>query len=167
MPVKPFSRFLSFLFRIGEVAFAAVVAGVVGHYLREWSDCHGCEKGRYIYTEVIAALSLFFGVILLIPFTSSVVAWHLDLLLSLAWFAAFGLLVDALGDIGNCGSPWDWSGLASNTDDCSRWKAAEAFSFLSAIFWLASAILGIYYIWSVGGSGRTSQRRYWYGRYDV
>ena len=53
-----------------------VVAGIVGHYLHEWSDCDGCEKGRYIYTEVIAALSLFFGIILLVPFTSSVVAWH-------------------------------------------------------------------------------------------
>lgn len=160
-----FTRFLSFLFRVGEVAFAAVVAGVVGYYLHLWHDCDDCSKARYIYTEVIAAFSLFFGIILLIPFTSSVVAWHLDLVLSLTWFAAFGLLVDALGSV-PCGSPWDWSGLA-NSDDCSRWKAAEAFSFLSAIFWLASAVLGIYFIWAVGGSGRTAHRRYWYGRYDV
>jgi len=159
-----FPRFLSFLFRVGEVAFAAVAAGIVGHYLHLWGDCDGCPKGRYIYTEVIAVLSLFFGIILLIPFTSSIIAWHLDIILSLAWFTAFGLLVDALGSLGSCGSAWDWSGLA-NSDDCSRWKAAEAFSFLSAIFWLASAVLGIYYIWHVGG--RTAKRRYWYGRHDV
>jgi len=161
MPIFP--RLLSFVFRVGEVAFAAVVAGVVGHYLHRWSDCDDCSKARYIYTEVIAALSLFFGIILLIPFTSSIVAWHLDLILSLTWFAAFGLLVKALGSL-PCGSAWDWSGLV-NSDECSRLKAAEAFSFLSAIFWLASAVLGIYFIWSV--RGKTTKRRYWYGRYDV
>jgi occludin/MAL family lipid-associated protein len=71
--------------------------------------------------------------------TLSDLAHLVDLILSLTWFAAFGLLVHALDSL-PCGSPWDWSGLA-HSDDCSRLKAAEAFSFLSAIFWLASAVL--------------------------
>jgi Membrane-associating domain len=64
-----------------------------------------------------------------------------DIIISLAWFAAFGVLVDALGDLSaSCGGLWHWSNLTAN-NDCSRWKAAEAFSFLSACFWLASGLL--------------------------
>lgn len=62
-----------------------------------------------------------------------------DIILSLAWFASFGLLVNALNDI-NCGGAFSWGGITHN-DICGRWRAAEAFSFLSAIIWLVSGIL--------------------------
>jgi hypothetical protein len=61
-----------------------------------------------------------------------------DILISFAWFAAFGILVDYLHDL-PCGSIWSWR--FRGDDFCGRWKAAEAFSFLSAIIWLVSAIV--------------------------
>lgn len=62
-----------------------------------------------------------------------------DIILSLAWFAAFGILVDAIHKL-NCGSIWHWNNFLSG-DTCGRWKAAEAFAFISAIVWLASGIV--------------------------
>lgn len=62
-----------------------------------------------------------------------------DIILSLAWFAAFGILVDAIHKL-NCGSIWHWDGFLSG-DTCGRWKAAEAFAFISAFVWLVSGIV--------------------------
>lgn len=62
-----------------------------------------------------------------------------DIILSLAWFAAFGILVDAIHKL-NCGSIWHWNGFLSG-DTCGRWKAAEAFAFISAFVWLVSGIV--------------------------
>lgn len=65
----------------------------------------------------------------------------MDILLSFAWFAAFGILVNAIQRL-DCGNIWYWGDFAITNDDfCGRWKAAEAFSFLSAIVWLASAFV--------------------------
>jgi hypothetical protein len=61
-----------------------------------------------------------------------------DILISFAWFAAFGVLVDTIRHL-PCGSIWSWHFRGDQT--CGRWKAAEAFSFLSAIVWLVSAIV--------------------------
>lgn len=65
-----------------------------------------------------------------------------DLLLSFAWFAAFGVLVDVLKKM-DCGRPFDW-GHITDGGVCSRWKAVEAFSFVSAILWLVSTIVVCY-----------------------
>ena len=62
-----------------------------------------------------------------------------DIILSLAWFAAFGILVDAIHKL-NCGSIWHWNNFLSG-DTCGRWKAAEAFAFISAFVWLVSGIV--------------------------
>ena len=62
----------------------------------------------------------------------------MDILISFAWFAAFGVLVDTIRHL-PCGSIWSWHFRGDQT--CGRWKAAEAFSFLSAIVWLVSAIV--------------------------
>ena len=65
--------------------------------------------------------------------------WNtVDALISFAWFAAFGILVDAIHNL-PCGSIWTW--YFSGDSVCARWKAAEAFSFLSAIVWLVSALV--------------------------
>ncbi|QKX63554.1 uncharacterized protein TRUGW13939_10725 [Talaromyces rugulosus] len=160
MPV--ISRLFSVVLRIAELAFAAVVAGIIGHYLHLQANGDGDPwKGREIYTEVIAALSLLLGLLWLIPTAHTFFIWPLDVVISLCWFAAFGLLVDAVDD-SSCGSVFDWGGLFHD-NFCSRWKAAEAFSFLSAIIWLVSGVLGIYFVWRVD----RSRSGYVYGRYNV
>jgi hypothetical protein len=62
-----------------------------------------------------------------------------DVLISFAWFAAFGILVNAIQQL-PCGSIWHWNGFLHDSV-CGRWKAAEAMSFVSAILWLVSALV--------------------------
>ncbi|KAL2868493.1 MARVEL domain-containing protein [Aspergillus lucknowensis] len=145
MPVV--SRLVSIVLRIAEIAFGAVVAGIIGWFLHKFSDLDVWPEPRWIYTEVVAGISILFGIIWLIPFSSSFFTWPLDFLISMAWFAAFGVQVDANKKL-NCGSIWHWGSI---TDDsyCGRWKAAQAFSFLSAIIWIVSALVGIWFTFRV------------------
>ncbi|KAF3480109.1 uncharacterized protein GIQ15_05456 [Arthroderma uncinatum] len=166
------SRLISPFFRVGEIIFAAVVAGIIGSYLHSfhrWQHVRRFPQSRWIYTEVIAGLSMLFGLLWLIPFSWSFWAWPLDLILSLAWFASFGLQVNSLGSR-NCGTAFQWTGFTSG-NPCGRWRAAEAFSFLSACFWMASALLGVWFTCrkrneSVAGDG-VDGRRKWYRRHAV
>ncbi|KAJ5191279.1 uncharacterized protein N7498_010264 [Penicillium cinerascens] len=156
MPV--ISRLFSIPLRIAEIAFAAVVAGIIGHYLASFNQIDPWPQARWIYTEVIAGVSILFALIWLIPFSSGFFSWPLDILLSFAWFAAFGILVNAIDQL-PCGSIWSW-GFRGNSL-CSRWKAAEAFSFLSAIVWLVSALVGIWFTCRKRGEANAGSGRRW------
>lgn len=86
-------RIVSIILRAGELAFAAIVAGVNGDYLHK-TNGSAWSMGRFIYTEVVAALSIFFALIWLFPFSGTFIHWPMDLVLSACWWASFGLLVN-------------------------------------------------------------------------
>ncbi|KAF9894555.1 hypothetical protein FE257_006440 [Aspergillus nanangensis] len=155
MPV--ISRLVSIVLRVVEIVCAAIVAGIVGYYLHSIDHVDAWPKARWIYTEVIAAFSIVFGVIWLIPFSSGFFSWPLDVLISLAWFAAFGLQVDAIQK-GSCGYVFSWGNITDN-NVCGRWKAAEAFSFIAAIAWLVSGLVGIWFTFRVRHSAVDSRPR--------
>lgn len=92
---------LSIILRLAELAFAAIVAGLNGDYLHSVRGIDSWHIGRHIYAEVVAGLSIIFAIVWLIPFSGSFVHWPVDFIISVAWFVAFGLLVDWLD--GNCG----------------------------------------------------------------
>ncbi|KAI0537231.1 marvel domain-containing protein [Xylaria digitata] len=135
---------VSIVLRVAELAFATIVAGINGYYLHLVEDASSWSQGRFIYTEVVAGVAIFFALIWLIPFSGSFTHWPVDLLISITWFVAFGLLVNYLD--GSCGSVFNWSNVSFRGDQCGKWKAIIAFSFLSAICWLASSIVGILYV---------------------
>ena len=91
----------SIILRLGELAFAAIVAGLNGEYLHAVQGARAWDIKRFIYTEVVAGLSILLAIIWLIPFSSSFIHWPADLIISVCWFVSFGLLVDYLD--GNCG----------------------------------------------------------------
>jgi hypothetical protein len=62
-----------------------------------------------------------------------------DIAFGLAWVAAFGTLVNAL-EATECGQ--DITNL-----ECTQWKVNEAFTFLSAIAWLTTGFVGLFYVW--------------------
>ncbi|UNI20637.1 hypothetical protein JDV02_006709 [Purpureocillium takamizusanense] len=136
-------RVVSLLLRAAELAFAAIVAGVTGEYLHK-SGASSWDLGRFIYTEVVAALSIFFALIWLVPFSSTFIHWPVDLLLSVLWWVSFGLLVDLIGS--SCGAVFDWDNVAPRGDQCGKFKANIAFAFLSAVLWLASALVGLFWV---------------------
>ncbi|KAJ9499599.1 hypothetical protein H2202_005182 [Exophiala xenobiotica] len=144
MPVL--SRVLSIFLRVAELAFAAVVLGVTSKYLHDYRSGSGAPLARFIYVEVIAAISVLFALLWLLPFASGFFHWPVDLFLSFAWFAAFGLLVNYVNGRTNCGgNTFDWSGIRHG-GTCGRWKSNEAFSFLSAIVWIFSGLVGLWFI---------------------
>jgi len=143
MPIL--SRVLSIGLRIGELAFAGVVAGIVGSYLNDYHKGSGEPLARFIYIEIVAGLSLLFALLWLIPFAGGFFHWPVNLFLSLAWFAAFALLVNYVDGTSCGGSAFHWGGI-TNGGFCGRWRANEAFSFLSAIFWIVSAFVGLWFM---------------------
>ncbi|EEH42512.1 uncharacterized protein PADG_07332 [Paracoccidioides brasiliensis Pb18] len=169
MPV--ISRMVSVVLRIGEIGFAAVVAGIIGHDVARTDNFPGFPLGRWIYALVVSGISMLLGLIWLIPFSASFVLWIADLIISCAWFSVFAVLVNWLNRRA-CGFIFDW-GSITDGGVCDRWKAAEAFSFLSAILWLVSAIVGIWFTFRtrdrrpVAGDGYRTNRRFWGRRHAV
>lgn len=100
---------------------------------------------RFIYTEIVAGLSILLALLWILPFAGGFFSWPIDLILSFAWFAAFGLLVNFVHGTNCGGSTFDWSNI-THGGVCNRWRTAEAFSFLSAILWLASTLLGLWFL---------------------
>ncbi|KAK1750561.1 putative integral membrane protein [Echria macrotheca] len=162
---------LSIILRLAELAFAAIVAGLTGTYLHAAKGASAWSLGRFIYTEIVAGLSIIFAIIWLFPFSGSFIHWPADLFISVMWFVAFGLMVDWLN--GACGYVFDWSSVGfDGTGSCGQWKADVAFAFLSAICWLVSAILGIYWVHrhtsrAPVATTSTYGRRRWYRRSRV
>lgn len=160
----------SMLLRLAELAFAAIVAGITGDYLHSVNGSSSWDQGRFIYTEVVAGLSILLAIIWLFPFSGSFIHWPADLFISIAWFVVFGLLVTFLN--GTCGNVFDWNGISFNgTDTCPKWKADVAFAFLSAICWLVSALLGLFWVHRraspAAAPASTHRRRTWYRRSRV
>ncbi|KAH9906800.1 membrane-associating domain-containing protein [Xylariomycetidae sp. FL2044] len=146
--------------RIAELAFAAIVAGINGDTLHDARGQSSWELGRFIYTEVVAGIAIFLSLIWLFPFSGSFVHWPVDIIISICWFVAFGLLVDQLN--GACGDIFEWGNIAFHDDNpCGQWKAVIAFAFLSAICWLVSGIIGL--IWVRDHETRAYRRRTWRG----
>ena len=85
------------------------------------------------------------ALIWLIPSASTFYAWPIDIVISLAWFAAFGILVDALHGHGCARQALDFQEVGDG-GFCGRWRTAEAFSFISALLWLLSALVGIWFL---------------------
>ncbi|KAI1428637.1 integral membrane protein [Xylaria sp. FL1777] len=157
------TRLASIVLRVAELVFATIVAGLNGDYLHDVRHTSSWSQGRFIYTEVVAGIAIFFSLIWLIPFSGSFIHWPMDFLISVTWFIAFGLLVSYLD--GQCGAVFDWGNIAFRGDQCGKWKAVIAFSFLSAICWLVSSIVGI--IWVRDRESRAYRRRVWSSRSRV
>lgn len=159
--MPPLAHLLSTFLRIAEISFAAIVAGIIGHFLYEFELFSGdWIDARWIYTEVIAGISIVLGLILVIPFATSFFAWPLDILIALAWFAAFGILVDGAERLNCDGNPY-WV-IFLGDSFCDEWKAAEAFCFLSGVAWIVSGLVGVWYTYLLqeAVAARGSRRRW-------
>jgi uncharacterized membrane protein YbhN (UPF0104 family) len=158
------SRIISIILRLLQLGSAAIVAGIVGKYLHDADEANVNPADRFIYTIVVASFSLLASLILLIPFTASLTLFPLDFLFFILWIASFGLLVDFIAPM-ECDWSWGWSnGHWFINDDpiaqCQRWKSTLAFTFLSAMFWLASAILALWVVYRARGQRRWYRSHY-------
>ncbi|KOS20158.1 hypothetical protein ESCO_006284 [Escovopsis weberi] len=135
------ARPVSLLIRSLELVAAVIIAGITGWYVRRLHPTFSSwSLSRLIYTLVLAALSILLSLLWLVPFSWALTHWPVDVVLSIAWFISFGLLID--WSDGSCYHPSRWRGVSPWLASCSRYKTTEAFVFLSALLWLASALVG-------------------------
>ncbi|KAH7089663.1 hypothetical protein FB567DRAFT_590470 [Paraphoma chrysanthemicola] len=138
-----FSRLASLILRVGQFVFAAIVLGLTAYFLHQRTR-HGVGPyARVIYSVIWSSLSIIFAIIWAIPTSSSMTGYVSDFIFTAGWGAVFGLLVRWFNGV-NCGSAWNWTGFSlSRSNYCGQWRAAQAFSFLSMVFWFASFLLGL------------------------
>ncbi|KAI9048437.1 hypothetical protein LZ554_007273 [Drepanopeziza brunnea f. sp. 'monogermtubi'] len=141
------SDILSVCLRVCELAFSILSASLTAthlHLTRHASNTSSTsQQNRLIYAEVIAALSILFSLLFLLPFTASLYHYHyrypisigIDIALSAALITAFALLLNQCAH--------SHSHEPSRNSTCQILKANIAFLFLSSIFFLASAVLGV------------------------
>ncbi|KAL6705420.1 hypothetical protein ACN47E_007069 [Coniothyrium glycines] len=138
-----FSRLASLILRVGQFIFAAIVLGLTAYFLYERTRYGVGPFARIVYSVIWASLSIIFAIIWAIPTSSSMTGYASDLIFTAGWAAVFALLVRWFNGAG-CGSAWNWSGFSLSRDNyCGQWRAAQAFSFLSMVFWFATFILGV------------------------
>ncbi|OCK75685.1 hypothetical protein K432DRAFT_408810 [Lepidopterella palustris CBS 459.81] len=133
--------------RFSQFSCAAIVLGIIAYFINQHSRDNGVGSlSREIYVEVIAALSVLLSLIWMIPFTWQSLYYPVDFLISFAWFAAFGVLVNWLFNYpcGNYSYYYYWGVLYSFDPYCAKWRTAEAFSFIAGLLFLISAFLGIH-----------------------
>jgi len=136
------SRLISLCLRAAEFICAAVVIGLDAHFLYIHHKTKYGPLGREIYVIVLSSLALLLSLVWMLPTTSAMLHVPMDLIISLGWFAAFGVLVNFLHSSG-CGSAFSWGGI-THGGSCNQWQAAEAFSFISGCLWAASALIGLW-----------------------
>ncbi|TGO87532.1 hypothetical protein BPOR_0220g00100 [Botrytis porri] len=116
---------LALVLRIGQFVFSTIVS-----------------KKRFIYTDIVAALGLFFSLFFMLPFTWNFIHWPIDFLMFVMYMISFGLLIDFITPL-KCGSKFNWHGVFGSSA-CARWKSDVAFAFLASLFFLGSFLLGTY-----------------------
>ncbi|KAI5245228.1 hypothetical protein E4T43_03370 [Aureobasidium subglaciale] len=159
------SKIASIVFRANELFSAAIVVGILGHFLNIIDDANGSANGKIVYAMVIASLALLFSIALMVPLWCTFRAFPLDFIMFLCWMVAFALLVNVVTDSDQkltgtnaCSSDWyysywgyNWgryyrtpvvtSANVINNAGCADWRCVLAFSFISSMFWLASSFL--------------------------
>ncbi|RMZ67158.1 integral membrane [Pyrenophora seminiperda CCB06] len=148
------TRIISLVLRTAQWVFAVIVLGLTAYFIHQNQDEKGPRRwrwddmdepmGRLIFAIVWSGLSIIFAIVWSIPTTTSITGFVSDLVFTGGWAAVFGLLVMYYNDTA-CGDEWNWGRISFSRDDtCGQWQAAQAFSFLSMVVWLATAVLGAF-----------------------
>ncbi|KAG5979578.1 hypothetical protein E4U55_005004 [Claviceps digitariae] len=116
--------------RAAELVLAVIALGLAG----DWIARSDWAIKRFIYTITVSGIASMVALVWLLPFSANFVHWPVDTIISVMWWVAFGLIVNVLP--ARCGIIFNWQ--------CGKFKAVVAFSFLSALLWLASASIGIF-----------------------
>jgi hypothetical protein len=114
-----------------------VVVGIVGHFLNHYEDNTAYPKVCFVYTEVVAALSMLCSILWMVFWTTESYNIGGNLFISLAWFAAFGSLMEYV-DCHHCAtSPFNIHYRNKiGGGFCKEWRVAEAFAFMTEVLFL-------------------------------
>jgi hypothetical protein len=139
----PVARAISLALRSAQFVCAAIVLGLSTYFLHQYDTHHIGPFNRLAFSTIISSVSLWIAIIWMLHGTASLVHIGADLFFCAAWFAVFGLFQDYYDDQIKCGSVWNWGNIDLTNNYCGQWNAAQAFSFLSAVGWFASFLVGV------------------------
>ncbi|KAK3078888.1 hypothetical protein LTS18_006362 [Coniosporium uncinatum] len=125
--------------RLLEFASSCIVLGIMAYFIHRQRQYNAAPRGRTIYTLIVSIFGLLVSLIALAPAFHFKPIYPLDLLLSFAFFAAFGATNHWVNERG-CYAGFLWAGV-SRPNRCRKWTAAESFCFIAGFFFLCSAIL--------------------------
>lgn len=137
------ARIISVALRLAQFLCAAIVLGLSAYFLHNYEKYRHGPFARLVYSTIISAISVWLALLWMVLPHATYVHFGTDLILCAAWFAVFGLLQDYYDDEIRCGDIWSWEGIDVSNNFCGQWNAAQAFSFLAAVFWFASFLVGI------------------------
>ncbi|KNB18758.1 hypothetical protein FOXG_16189 [Fusarium oxysporum f. sp. lycopersici 4287] len=150
---------ISILLRLGELASAIIVLGILSRfcYLISIAEVHA--DGRIIYGIVVACLGIIYSILFCPPFKDMFLGFPFDFVMFVMWLVAYCLLQTRTGGHA-CSARWyyDYWGyywgrfwrvgpigtVTINGTGCGAWKTVLAFSFIAWFLHLLSGILGVY-----------------------
>ena len=88
------TKVISVLLRIGECICAIIVIALLGRFFYILNLANASVDGRLVYSSVIAGISIFLSIILVVPMKYSFFAFPLDGIVFICWMVAFGLLAN-------------------------------------------------------------------------
>ncbi|KAB5549414.1 hypothetical protein GE09DRAFT_173532 [Coniochaeta sp. 2T2.1] len=124
----------------------------------------------------MAALSMFFTIILVPPVKYSFHCFPLDIAFFICWIVCYALLQDLAGGR-SCSSSWFtsywtvyWSGSGAQavvtSPGCSQWRVVLGFSFISSCFWFTSGLLKAHVVEEAQDCGRFKESTPTLGTYS-
>ncbi|CAG7561101.1 unnamed protein product [Fusarium equiseti] len=143
------SKIVTVVLRIAQLICGVVMVGIAGDYIATHKSRDLGHLSRFIYTVAVAAVSAFFAVIWLIPFSSNHLNYYIDAILGILSAGMAGWLIYSSET--QCGKAdvRDVETLPKyddkDADWCTKWKALYVFAIISAFAWTVSALVG--YCW--------------------
>jgi hypothetical protein len=118
-----------------------IVVGIVSHFLYYYEDNTAYPKVPLVGAEVVAVLSMLCCILWILSWTTDFYNIGANLLFSLAWFAAFGSLMEYVDRHHCTTSPFNIHYRNKIGDGlCKEWRVAEAFAFITGVFSLGNVI---------------------------
>ncbi|KAJ9419196.1 hypothetical protein FOXG_22436 [Fusarium oxysporum f. sp. lycopersici 4287] len=152
-------KVISILLRLGELASAIIVLGILSRFCYLISIAEVYADGRIIYGIVVACLGIIYSFIFCPPFKNMFLGFPFDFVMFVMWLVAYCLLQTRTGGHA-CSVGWyyDYWGyywgrfwrvgpigtVTINGAGCGSWKTVLAFSFIAWFLHLLSGILGVY-----------------------
>jgi hypothetical protein len=88
------SKIISAASRFLALASSAIVAGLLGRFVHHLHSMGFSGGSRVIYALALSGISIFFALLLLIPFKFTFWSFPLDIAMFIMWIVAFGLLTN-------------------------------------------------------------------------
>jgi len=140
--------------RVLEFCGSAIILGLLARFFYIVDQLDGPTDSRLIFAISMAAISVFFAMVLVVPLKYSFYCFPIDFALFICWITCYALLQDLSGTSA-CSSPWFqsywtvyWNGSSSasviTSPGCSQWRVVLGFSFIVAFIWITSGFVGLY-----------------------